>query len=433
MKYIIIILFFLFSLNAIAQKQPYRKYGTQQVHQRLLKENPTLLNKSNKIEKQIANFKLTGEVKEVTIPIVFHVLYNSVTERVSEAQILSQLEALNQDYTANIIDNIDKHDADIAENFEKYLPKKIGIQFCLASLQLGINNISAINYIPTQVTEWGGDDAIKSRITGGTDIVEPSKYLNIWIGNLADSISGYAQFPGGPDKTDGIVIDYHFFGTLGTAQKPYNLGKTLTHLVGSYLGLHELWNEQIPCRDDYVNDTPIHNAPNFGENQQYKHVSLCFDGDVEMTMNYMDNSDDNSLYMFTRGQMLRMQATIGEGGARNQLLYSNSICFNVEDLIEAESKFPKLKIATNVLKSPKLSVFPNPVNDILQIEIPKIEKQFSLTIYDIIGKLMYSENSQQGIGAQVRSLDVKTWETGTYFIHAKLGQENQSYRFIVVK
>lgn len=132
--------------------------------------------------------------------------------------------------------------------------------------------------------------------------------------------------PGGPEETDGIVIDYQFFGTIGTSREPYNDGKTLTHLVGSYLGLYELWNEERPCWDDYVNDTPIHNAPNYGPTNEYKHVSTCPGNPVEMSMNFMDNSDDEYLYLFTAGQMMRIHAVLTKGGPRHKLTNSQTLC-----------------------------------------------------------------------------------------------------------
>ena len=46
----------------------------------------------------------------------------------------------------------------------------------------------------------------------------PKTHLNLWVCPLRDSLLGYAQFPGGPQSTDGVVINYQAFGTTGTAQ-----------------------------------------------------------------------------------------------------------------------------------------------------------------------------------------------------------------------
>ena len=56
--------------------------------------------------------------------------------------------------------------------------------------------------------------------TGGADPWPADRYLNLWVCNLAGGLLGYAQFPGGPARTDGVVITYTAFGTRGTAAAP---------------------------------------------------------------------------------------------------------------------------------------------------------------------------------------------------------------------
>ena len=127
--------------------------------------------------------------------------------------------------------------------------------------------------------------------TGGSTTWDSEKYLNIWVVSFPDSISGYAQMPAGPAVTDGIVIDARYFGKKGTTDKdfPYTEGKTLTHLLGSYLNVYELWSKTRQCGDDGVDDTPIQNAPTLGC-VDYRHVSTCDGNPVAMSMNFMDNT-----------------------------------------------------------------------------------------------------------------------------------------------
>jgi anti-anti-sigma factor len=47
---------------------------------------------------------------------------------------------------------------------------------------------------------------VKSAATGGADPWPSDRYLNIWVCTLARGLLGYAQFPGGPPATDGVVI-----------------------------------------------------------------------------------------------------------------------------------------------------------------------------------------------------------------------------------
>jgi hypothetical protein len=131
--------------------------------------------------------------------------------------------------------------------------------------------------------------------------------------------------PGGPAATDGVVINARYFGIKNDRNDPFGRGKTLTHLVASYLGLYELWNSLEPCFDDRVYDTPVHNDPNAGAGIEGRHVSTCYGHELEMYMNFMDNTEDSLLCMFTRGQVLRMQGMLSEGGPRNGLV-ANSAC-----------------------------------------------------------------------------------------------------------
>ncbi|MFT5254000.1 MAG: hypothetical protein ACI87N_003060, partial [Flavobacteriales bacterium] len=63
-------------------------------------------------------------------------------------------------------------------------------------------------------------------------------------------------------------------------------------------------------------DTPVHKTYNFGV-PTYPYESSCLPVHNEMTMNYMDYTDDRGMYMFTNGQKSRMSALFVSGGARS--------------------------------------------------------------------------------------------------------------------
>jgi hypothetical protein len=155
---------------------------------------------------------------------------------------------------------------------------------------------------------------MKKTNQGGIAPTSPTTKLNLWSCTIGGGILGYAQFPGGSSATDGVVIDSKYFGLSGSANAPYNLGRTGTHEVGHWMNLRHIWGDAT-CGSDLVSDTPTHNTANYGV-PAYPHYSTCSGTPVEMTMNYMDYTDDNAMYMFSNGQKSRMAAIFVSGGPR---------------------------------------------------------------------------------------------------------------------
>jgi hypothetical protein len=156
---------------------------------------------------------------------------------------------------------------------------------------------------------------MKKTKRGGLDPTSPTTKLNIWVCTIGGGILGYAQFPGGSSATDGVVVDSRYFGTTGTATAPFHKGRTATHEVGHWMNLRHIWGDTT-CGTDYVNDTPTHNTANYGI-PSFPHYSTCSGNPIEMTMNYMDYTDDAGMYMFSNDQKSRMLAVFSVGGPRN--------------------------------------------------------------------------------------------------------------------
>jgi hypothetical protein len=283
--------------NAIAR----RSCASQDVLEEQLKADPTLVLRMNQIEAFTQKSILTNRLVngKVVIPVVVNVLYKTTAENISDAQIQSQIDVLNKDFTATNPDfiNTPAEFAGVAAN--------VGITFELVK----------INRKSTTKTSWGTRDAMKKTKQGGLDPTSPSNTLNLWACTIGGGILGYAQFPGGAATTDGVVIDSKYFGVTGTANYPYNLGRTGSHEVGHWMNLRHIWGD-ASCGNDLVADTPVHKTSNYGV-PTYPYASTCLPAHNEMTMNYMDYTDDRGMFMFTNGQKARMTALFVSGGARS--------------------------------------------------------------------------------------------------------------------
>ena len=191
------------------------------------------------------------------------------------------------------------------------------IEFFLATIDPAGNPTNGITRTSTTRTSFTADDAVKSAATGGADPWPADRYINMWVAPLdGGGLLGYAQFPGGPAETDGVVIDFTAFGTIGTATAPFHLGRTATHEIGHYLNLFHIF--EGGCNgSDLVDDTPTQGGPNFGV-PTFPQVSCGNGPNGDLFVNYMDYPDDAVMVMFTHGQAARMEACLD--GVRSPLI-----------------------------------------------------------------------------------------------------------------
>lgn len=256
----------------------------------------------------------------ITIPVVVHVVYRNSTENISTSQIASQMQVLNEDFRRL------NADASNTPSVFQGVAADVEVEFCLASSDPQGNPTDGITRTSTTVNGFGTNDNVKFSSSGGKDAWPASDYLNIWVCNIGGGILGYAQFPGGPANTDGVVVGYQYFGTTGTATAPFNLGRTATHEVGHYLNLRHIWGDGNCNADDFVTDTPRAGGPNYtGSPCNFPGANSCNEGSgdlPDMFQNYMDYSDDGCMNLFTAGQTGRMRALFAAGGSRASLLNS---------------------------------------------------------------------------------------------------------------
>lgn len=286
-----------------------RYCASQEVLQRQLQEDPTLAERMDRIETFTKRFIANGEANRLSgdtmiIPVVVNVLYKTTAENIALAQIQSQIDVLNEDYSGV--------NADITKVPSTFVGVKAGdtkIRFVL----------DQVIRKSTNKTSWSTNDAMKKSAQGGINPTSPTTKLNLWVCTLGGGILGYAQFPGGSSATDGVVILNKACGSRakyasGYYTTTYDLGRTATHEVGHWLNLRHIWGDAT-CGNDQVGDTPLHTGANYGCPAAGV-KSSCTGTPVMMTMNYMDYTNDACMYMFSAGQKTRMAATWAVGGPR---------------------------------------------------------------------------------------------------------------------
>ncbi len=266
--------------------------------------HPATLSELRTTDSQLSN-------NVVTIPVVVHVIWHDPSENISDAQIFSQLDVLNEDFR--------KHNADTGavRPLFQLIAGDAKVEFCLAQRDPLGNATNGITRTYSTVLDWGCDDSMKFASAGGAPGWPGADYLNIWVCKL-NCANGYAYYPGTPDPYDGVVIHYYVFGRVGNVATGYH-GRTTDHEIGHYFGLYHTFDyngcggsDTSDCltAGDYVCDTPADNNPDYG---CPAFVNDCGDTPVDnpdQTENYMDYGDDDCRMMFSLGQIERMRGYI---------------------------------------------------------------------------------------------------------------------------
>lgn len=280
----------------------HRECATNEAVQLAVANDPSVGQRMEQVESFVRRAIANNEVSKaagstIVIPVVVHVLYRTAAENISDAQVQSQIDVLNEDF------NQRNSDRNQVPSLFSGVTANVGVKFVLAQ---------TIRKATTKQS-WPANDNMKFDQKGGSNSVDPAHNLNIWVCNLQKYL-GFAYYPGITPELDGVVCLYSAFGRTGTLLSPYDKGRTATHEVGHYLNLRHIWGDAT-CGTDLVDDTPQHNDANFGC-PTYPHLSTCTGTPVEMTMNYMDYTDDACMFMFSNGQKSRMLALFVPGGPR---------------------------------------------------------------------------------------------------------------------
>lgn len=338
----------LFSILAISLNAQER-CGTTQITQRMMSIYPEYKTERKKVNTETKawihnNTKNTNNTI-ITIPVVVHVVWKTNEENISDMQIQSQINILNNDFRRSNIDQIN------TPNIWQGIAADCQIDFCLATTDPNGNATTGITRTETTVSQFGMFGAgVEESSSGGKDAWPNEDYLNIWVCNLGNGLLGYATPPSNwIGHTDGVVINYPNFGESGNTNAPYHKGRTTTHEVGHWLNLEHLWGDGwgAGCNaDDDVIDTPNQEEENYGCPSVPHNAIGCGTANGDMFMNYMDYTNDACMNLFTEGQKARMIAAINQ--YRPNMLNHN-LCNSPTQILETASNKKKLLKIVDVL------------------------------------------------------------------------------------
>lgn len=345
----VLLLSALFSQNMQAQKSPKVSTRSKLEMEGTPKQNaasPGTAPFERWMSQKIAAIKSQNVVSRstnsvITIPVVIHVIHDGDAigsgENLADAQIISQLTVLNQDFRR-------------AAETHGWNTNPVGadteIEFCLA--QRDPNGLATTGIVRYNMGDGNGFEVseLDANVKPNT-IWDPTRYLNIWvvkdiyrqISNFLVLQSAYTTYPTASglegidvnvdaDK-DGIVIASKYFGTAeifpdGDYADDRNLGRTVTHEIGHYLGLMNIWGDGDCSMDDYCADTPEAADGNLGCPTDV--IDSCPDNPgVDMYQNYMDTTNDACQNVFTADQKARM-LTVLQNSPRRATLGSSDGC-----------------------------------------------------------------------------------------------------------
>jgi hypothetical protein len=413
MKFIVGALLLL-SLNTTVQAQ--RKCGTVMGDYSSTVHNSFDINGANP---QGGHLRDTIPNEVINIPVIVHVLYKSAAQNISDAQIISQIKILNQDYRLLNADRVN-----IPEVFQS-LAADVRLNFCLA--QVDPNGYETKGIVRKQTSnDYFIDDGIKFSNQGGDNAWDCKRYLNIWVCNWFGSL-GYASIPGGPADKDGVVIAFNAFGNTGTLLSEFNKGRTATHEIGHWLGLKHLWGDEN-CGNDGIDDTPRQRFANY-YCQTFPHATTCSpNANGDMFMNYMDFSDDACMCMFTLGQKAEMRSQFALGGSRNSFLYS----FACDGSLASGGPLPVDTLPTTPIVKPvvvpEINVFPNPTNGIVSISSKDILtlKGKTVSVFSTTGKVLF----QQVLQNNTEKINISKLTAGIYILKIGEGADKKTFKII---
>ncbi|MDP1727984.1 MAG: T9SS type A sorting domain-containing protein [Bacteroidota bacterium] len=351
---------FLFVSTLIQAQTPINNCGTMEYLQKQKDADPALENKMLLYEEQVqqwisqnSNNNNLGETA-ITIPVVFHIVYKTDSQNVSDLRVSEAIEMLNRDFAG-----LNTHSMGA---FSTSLKANTGIQFCLAMKAPNGMSSNGIERRYTVVDTFYNNN-VKYYSTGGLDTWDPTKYLNVWICNMYHPTEGYrmayGQFPtSGINATYGLVVPYVYFGRTGVMQT-HNNGAITSHEVGHCLSLYHVWGDDNgACTGtDNCNDVP--NQANWTAGDHSGVITDACSPSIPgiMYMNFMDYSWDSTVANFTPNQTSRIQALFASPSGLLRSLVNSDACS-----APTSCEIPTVLKATSITRTSAILVWTNMYN-----------------------------------------------------------------------
>ncbi|GAB3662811.1 hypothetical protein GCM10028791_38040 [Echinicola sediminis] len=271
-------------------------------------------------ERRKSQFLRTQDLEVRTIPVVVHVIHNGEAigqgANIPLSQIEAQIRTLNEDFRRTNPDAVNT-----PEEFQPVAADTF-IEFVLAKQDPNGLPTSGINRVQGKKSQYSRTDA---SLISDIAYWDSEDYLNIWVVPLESTTIGFSSFPvanldglnfpAPTAQTDGVTVDYQYFGEGGNASNA-SMGRTTTHEIGHFLGLRHIWGDGDCDVDDFVEDTPNQSSSN--SNCRSTPRITC--GSRDMIENYMDYTTDQCMNLFTLGQLERMDVVLANSPRRASLV-----------------------------------------------------------------------------------------------------------------